>query len=254
MTEPPPTTTDPPVDPVLRGRLTWLRPAERDDIGLFVRWLNDARTIRYLGARAPISHALEERWFDKMLEGHGHDRWFFVICRLGDDVAIGNCGLFAVDLRNGGAGLGISIGDPDDRNQGLGTDALEALVDFGFGQLRLERLWLDVYTWNARAMRSYEKAGFVARGHDAPRLLPRRRAPGRPPDGDPPGGVGGATGSPADPATGRRRLGPFPAGVAPGQLAEQPVDGSRGTAPSPRTEARRGRSPWCRTPPAPAAR
>jgi RimJ/RimL family protein N-acetyltransferase len=38
---------------------------------------------------------------------------------------------------------------------------VNALVDFGFGELRLERIWLEVWTENARARRAYEKAGFV---------------------------------------------------------------------------------------------
>ena len=46
------------------------------------------------------------------------------------------------------------------RASGYGTDALNALVDFGFGELRLERIYLHVFDYNARAMRSYEKAGF----------------------------------------------------------------------------------------------
>ncbi len=38
--------------------------------------------------------------------------------------------------------------------------ALNCLVDFGFGELRLERIYLHVFDYNARAQRSYEKAGF----------------------------------------------------------------------------------------------
>ena len=38
------------------------------------------------------------------------------------------------------------------------------LVGLGFGQLRLERLWLEVYDYNARARRSYEKCGFTLEG------------------------------------------------------------------------------------------
>jgi RimJ/RimL family protein N-acetyltransferase len=41
---------------------------------------------------------------------------------------------------------------------------VNALVDFGFAALRLERIWLEVWTENARAMRAYEKAGFVHEG------------------------------------------------------------------------------------------
>jgi RimJ/RimL family protein N-acetyltransferase len=149
---------------VLRGRSTFLRPAEREDIPRFVEWMNDERTVVYLAARAPIGLADEERWFERMVEGQGDDRWFFVICRTGDERAIGTIGLFDIDLTNGSAGLGISLGDPGDRGQGLGTDALEILLDFAFGELRLERVWLDVYDFNRRAMRSYEKAGFTDEG------------------------------------------------------------------------------------------
>ena len=49
-------------------------------------------------------------------------------------------------------------------NDDAGTDAMFALLDFGFGQLRLERLWLEVYDFNGRARRSYDKCGFTLEG------------------------------------------------------------------------------------------
>lgn len=151
-------------EPVLRGRRTFLRAAERSDIPVMVPWLNDYGMSRFITTRAPMSVAQEERWFDGMLERQGANAWFFVICRHGDDTPVGTLGLFEVDPTNGSAGIGISLGDPANFGQGLGTDALEALLDFGFGRLRLERLWLDVYDFNERAIRSYEKAGFVREG------------------------------------------------------------------------------------------
>jgi RimJ/RimL family protein N-acetyltransferase len=69
-----------------------------------------------------------------------------------------------IDRDNGTAGVGIAIGDKPLWGKGLGTDAMNALVDFGFGELRLERIWLDVYDFNKRAQRSYEKAGFKVEG------------------------------------------------------------------------------------------
>jgi RimJ/RimL family protein N-acetyltransferase len=146
---------------MLQGRLVYLRPPERDDIPHFVRWLSDRRTTGYLGARSPIGRALEERWFEDMLEHHGLDRWFFVICRREDDRPVGSLDLRDIRLTNGGAGLGIVIGDPVDTSRGYGSDALAVLLDFGFGELRLERIWLDVFDFNERARRVYERLGFV---------------------------------------------------------------------------------------------
>ena len=130
---------------MLRGRLVYLRPAERTDIPIFVRWLSDARTTENLALRSPLSIALEERWFEDLLDHHGRDRWHFVICLLADGRPVGSLDLHEIDYTNGGAGLGIQIGDPADRGQGYGGDALGVLIDFAFDRLRLERVWLDVY-------------------------------------------------------------------------------------------------------------
>lgn len=150
--------------PLLRGEHVWLRPAERSDIPAFVRWFNDIETTSFLSQRSPMGHALEERWFDRMLEAHGKDTYHFVMCRLEDDRPIGTVGLFDIDHVNGHAGLGIVIGEKELWSRGLGTDGLGAMLDFGFGQLRLERIWLEVYDNNPRGRRSYEKAGFVLEG------------------------------------------------------------------------------------------
>jgi RimJ/RimL family protein N-acetyltransferase len=150
--------------PSIRGEKVYLRPAERDDIELFVRWFADAETTRYLASRAPFSKAMEERWFDSMLEQQGKKSYHFVICLLDDDRPIGTAGFHHVNEEDGNAAFGISIGEKQEWSKGYGTDALRAICDFGFGQLRLERIELDVYEPNRRAQRSYEKAGFVKEG------------------------------------------------------------------------------------------
>ncbi|HEX5824315.1 MAG TPA: GNAT family protein [Candidatus Limnocylindrales bacterium] len=151
-------------EPILAHGLIYFRPAERDDLPLFVRWLSDARTTRTLAVVSPLSQPLEERWFEQMLEHHGRDRWHFVICRLADDRPVGVIDLHEIDTTNGSAGLGILIGTPDDTGQGYGSDALRAILAFGFGELRLERIWLEVYAINEGARRVYERVGFVHEG------------------------------------------------------------------------------------------
>lgn len=151
-------------EPVIGAGLVFLRPAERDDIPRFVEWLSDARTTRTLATVGPLSIALEERWFDRLLDRQGRDLWHFVICRVADARPIGGCDLHDLDLVNGNAGLGIMVGEPSDTGRGYGSDALRALLAFGFGRLRLERIWLDVDADNERARRVYTRVGFVEEG------------------------------------------------------------------------------------------
>jgi RimJ/RimL family protein N-acetyltransferase len=161
--------------PIIRGERVYLRAHERSDVPLFVTWLNDSVTTSFLSMRAPMSVAMEEAWFERVVKEQGADAYRFTICVLDSGQPIGTIGLFAIDRDNGNAGIGISIGDRSLWGHGLGTDAMFALLDFGFGQLRLERLWLEVYDFNTRARRSYEKCGFVLEGTQRRAVFKRGR-------------------------------------------------------------------------------
>ena len=149
---------------LIRGEHIFLRPAERDDLPLFVEWLNDAEVARHLTVRAPLSQAAEEGWFDSMQHRQGKTDYHFVICLIAAGKPIGTAGLHEIHWEDGNAEFGIAIGDKEEWNQGYGTDALRAICDFGFDELRLQRIELLVYAGNQRARRSYEKAGFTLEG------------------------------------------------------------------------------------------
>ncbi|HEY7025208.1 MAG TPA: GNAT family protein [Candidatus Limnocylindrales bacterium] len=154
----------PTYQPIIRGEKIFLRPAEKSDVETFVRWFADSEMSGLLGMRAPMSLAMEEQWFTRAVEQQGKEHYHFVMCRMDNSQPIGTISLMHVDEVNGNAGVGISIGEKALWGKGYGTDAMNAILDFGFGQLRLERVWLDVYDYNVRARRSYEKSGFVVEG------------------------------------------------------------------------------------------
>jgi RimJ/RimL family protein N-acetyltransferase len=150
--------------PIICGELVYLRAPERTDIDDFVAWFNDADVLQNLEMYAPMSVAAENAWFDRMLERQGTTDFHFVICLLADGRAIGTAGLHGIDHVNGRAEFGIAIGEKGEWDKGYGTDALRAICDFGFGELRLERIGLMVYDGNPRGRRAYEKAGFTHEG------------------------------------------------------------------------------------------
>jgi RimJ/RimL family protein N-acetyltransferase len=150
--------------PVLRGARVFLRPAERSDIPTFVAWFSDADVVETLGSRAPMSLQGEQEWYDHLQAEQGKSRWHLVICLRATGEAIGTAGLESIDHVNGHAELGISIGDRARWDQGFGTEAMEVLLDFAFGELRLERVYLYVMSFNPRARHVYEKVGFQLEG------------------------------------------------------------------------------------------
>jgi RimJ/RimL family protein N-acetyltransferase len=53
---------------------------------------------------------------------------------------------------------------PEGRGRGLGTESVRMIVGYGFERLGLHRISLEVYSFNPRARRVYDKVGFVAEG------------------------------------------------------------------------------------------
>ena len=134
---------------------------EGDGHGAYQQHQNE--TGRCLLHQSCLLAAVQAR-IERLAKDQGDSLYNFVICLLADERPIGEVMLADVDRRNGSAEVGIFIGEPEEWGKGYGTEALRALVDFGFGELRLERIWLEVWTENARARRAYEKAGFALEG------------------------------------------------------------------------------------------
>ena len=148
---------------IIQGELVFLRPFEPTDAELYRRWRADAEPMALAGwnDRAPLSLAQSAARMDRLTTDQGKDYFTFVLCLLADERPIGEVSLADLDRLNGSAQLGIFIGEADEWGKGYGTDAVNAVVGFGFRELRLERIWLNVGTDNARARRAYEKGGFV---------------------------------------------------------------------------------------------
>ena len=144
------------------GRV-FLRPFEASDAELYRRWRADAEPMALAGwhERAPLSLAQVEQRMARIAEEQGRDQYTFLICVVDDERPIGEVMLVDIDRTHGSAQLGIFIGEAAEWGKGYGTDAVQAIVGFGFAELRLERIWLNVWTENPRARRTYEKAGFV---------------------------------------------------------------------------------------------
>jgi RimJ/RimL family protein N-acetyltransferase len=117
---------------------------ERDDVKKYHEWVNDPEVTEGLTLFLPMSIEDEERWYQNTLSRDMQERPFSIEVRSGE--------------------IGIMIGDKRMWNQGLGTEAMTLLLRIGFETLNLNRIFLRVHSNNLRAVRSYEKAGFVLEG------------------------------------------------------------------------------------------
>lgn len=152
---------------MIYGSKIRLRAVEKEDLPNFVAWLNDPEVREGLMIYLPFSLVEEEAWFSAMLSRPAEEHPLVIeVKHEGRWQAIGNCGIHNIDWRSRSASVGILIGEKKWWNKGVGTNAMRLLLDHGFGTLNLNRIWLRVYEDNPRAIRSYEKVGFVNEGRE----------------------------------------------------------------------------------------
>jgi RimJ/RimL family protein N-acetyltransferase len=77
---------------------------------------------------------------------------------------IGCVRLWRISRINRNAMLTIFLGERSSWGQGMGTEALRLCLTYAFEELELERVELHVFSFNKRAIRSYEKVGFHEEG------------------------------------------------------------------------------------------
>ena len=141
---------------LLTGVRAALGPLRRDLIGTYQRWLTDVEVLRGLGQRTVITVDAEQAWYDNAAKAESAAH--FTVYDADDLAPVGTCSLFGIDHANATATFGIFIAER--RGTGIGTDATRLTLDWAFTMLGLHNVMLEVFSWNAAAIRTYARAGF----------------------------------------------------------------------------------------------
>jgi diamine N-acetyltransferase len=158
---------------MIYGERIRFRAVEKEDLSLFVKWLNDPEVRRGILLHNPVSQTEEDSWYERMLQ-RPVDEHVMVIdvkespTETGDDnwKIIGSLAFDPIDWHVRAAEMGILIGDKTYWNRGYGTEAVRLLCRHGFNTLNLNRIFLHVFDNNPGAIRAYEKAGFTIEGRE----------------------------------------------------------------------------------------
>ena len=155
----------------IKGEKVALGPLRKDLIPTYTRWYNDFNTLRTLGAMpVPLAVKLEEKWYKRVIQ-RGETEIAFTVYEQDTMRPIGNTGLNDIDYRNGTAEFGITIGEPDARSKGYGTETAQLMLGYAFTALGLHNVMLTVHEYNLAGIRAYTKAGFKQYGRRREKIL-----------------------------------------------------------------------------------
>jgi RimJ/RimL family protein N-acetyltransferase len=138
-----------------------LRPLEKRDIKLKVKWYNDPQVNKKLILNEELELAKSLEWFDKAI--HDDSRRDFII-ETKDGEPIGLTGLLGIDRIHGTAECFCVIGQKEFWGKGIGTQVHSLLIQWAFDELNLHKIWAVVYTNNAAVLKLVKKLGFEIEG------------------------------------------------------------------------------------------
>ena len=153
---------------MLKGKKTLLRALEPTDLDILYKWENNVDNWSLSGTLAPYSRFVIEQY----LAASHHDIYYnkqlrLMIDRFSSDeenTPIGCIDLFDLDPYHKRAGVGILIGETENRQKGYGSEALELLANYAFNKLDLHQLFANIAAGNVSSLEMFKKCGFVMVG------------------------------------------------------------------------------------------
>lgn len=141
----------------------YLRPMTEDDTDLIVKWRNQKNVRDYFIYQADFTREGHLYWLHEVVEKGRAAQ--MMICEKETDKPVGSVYIRDIDHTHHKGEYGIFIGEESARGKGIGTSAAKLMIEYGFQELGLHRIYLRVLNGNEQAVRSYEKAGFVKEGY-----------------------------------------------------------------------------------------
>lgn len=144
--------------------LVTLRPLDESDVDHIMTWVNDPEIVGNLAAFSGSAFTREQELAYVRQIRAARNEVVFSILRADDGRYLGQCGIHQIHDRSRVGRLACIIAQRGDHGRGFGSAAIRALLDHAFGPLALHKLWLMIFSHNARGRGIYERIGFRQEG------------------------------------------------------------------------------------------
>lgn len=149
---------------MLKGISIGLRAIEQDDLEQLLTWRNRPGFRKFFREHRELSMHQQLEWFKSIQRPDSPTRMFAIIEQATGDL-LGACGLCYIDWVNRSADLSIYIGKNelyiDDK---FAPDAAKVLIEYGFSELSLHRIWAEIYDFDSAKSRFFKQLGFRQEG------------------------------------------------------------------------------------------
>lgn len=141
-----------------------LRPLEPADIDLMYQWENNMEIWNVSNTKTPFSRFILAEYLKESAKDIYETKQLRLMIETLDGEPVGAVDLFDFDPYHMRAGIGILIHNPDNRNHGYASDALQVMFDYAPDFLGLKQLYANIAASNGVSIHLFQKSGFVVTG------------------------------------------------------------------------------------------
>jgi hypothetical protein len=134
---------------MIKGKKVGLRAVEKQDLPFLRDWRNIVEFRKNFREVRELSLADQEAWFDH-LQNTKHINYMFTIVDLETKKPIGAAGLLYINWVIRSADFSFYIGHNEKYigNDGIALEAANLLIDYGFKNLNLHKIWMELYEFD----------------------------------------------------------------------------------------------------------
>lgn len=149
---------------LIYGKKIVLRGVEQCDNDMLLSLINDPDTELMLGGSSwPVSELEQLKWFENQ-ERNKESLRCIVATQENTKRAVGTLILSEIDSKNGTGHIHIKMSKSEGRGKGYGSDAVMALTQYAFNELRLNCIYANILPYNDASIHLFEKCGFKRDG------------------------------------------------------------------------------------------
>jgi diamine N-acetyltransferase len=145
----------------LKGNTIYLRALEAEDLEFVYAIENNESIWNVSNTQTPYSRFLIRQYLENAHQDiYEAKQLRLAICMNDTFEAVGLIDLFDFDPNNNRAGVGIVISNESMRTSGIGSEALQLIINYAFNQMQLHQLYANIGSKNEISISLFTKFGF----------------------------------------------------------------------------------------------
>ena len=145
----------------LKGKNIYLRALEPEDLDFIYALENNESIWEVSNTQTPYSRFLIRQYLENAHQDiYEAKQLRLTICHNETAETLGLIDIFDFDPKNNRAGVGLLIGSQANRSKGIGSEALELVINYSFQQLQVHQLYANIGSDNEISLQLFTKFGF----------------------------------------------------------------------------------------------